>query len=118
MILLVVSSLEYTNFAFRNRETEHVPYFPEEILSSNSAIWFSPDARRLAYIQFNDSSVEEVQLPLYEPSGSSPYTRYGSLRYPKAGTANPEVTLFVVDMRSLENEQTYRIQPPQVFSKR
>ncbi len=44
----------------------YVYRFIEEILGSNSALWFSPDSSRLAYIQFNDSLVAEVKLPIYE----------------------------------------------------
>ena len=43
--------------------------------------------------------VGEVRLPLYEPDSRNPYVRHRSLRYPKAGTANPEVSLRVVDLQ-------------------
>ena len=32
-------------------------YFSEEIIGSNSAMWFAPDGNRLAYVKFNDSTV-------------------------------------------------------------
>ena len=47
----------------------------------------------------NCKKVGEVKLPLYEPDSRNPYVRHRSLRYPKAGTANPEVSLRVVDLQ-------------------
>ena len=46
-----------------------------------------------------NQKVGEVKLPLYERDSRNPYVRHRSLRYPKAGTANPEVSLRVVDLQ-------------------
>ena len=35
-------------------------YFTEEIIGDNSALWFSPDGSRIAYVRFNDSLVSEI----------------------------------------------------------
>ena len=35
-------------------------YFTEEIIGDNSALWFSPDGSRIAYVRFNDSLVSEL----------------------------------------------------------
>ena len=48
-----------------NLMTSFWPCLPEELLESNSACWFSPDSAKLAYLQLNDSRVQEIQLPLY-----------------------------------------------------
>ena len=38
----------------------HFLYFTEEIIGDNSALWFSPDGSRIAYVRFNDSLVSEL----------------------------------------------------------
>ena len=65
--------------------------YPEE-LSLGNAYWWSPDSKRIAYLQFDVSKVilqPQVDLialrAVYEPQ-----------RYPKAGTPNADVRLGVV----------------------
>lgn len=89
-------------------------------MSQKHALWFSPDGTRLAYVQFNDSQVEEVRLPVYEPTQwqGTPYPRYSPLRYPKAGTQNPTVALMVVDLKNLANERAFALRPPKPLRKR
>ncbi len=58
----------------------------EEILRSNTALWFSPDGRRLLYINFNDSTVEEQSYQWYgtiEDSNAHLYPTIKKVRYPK-----------------------------------
>jgi dipeptidyl-peptidase-4 len=65
--------------------------YPEE-LALSTAHWWSPDSRRLAYLQFDTSAVliyphadiSKVR-PVWEPQ-----------RYPQAGTANSKVRLGIV----------------------
>ena len=41
-------------------------YFTEEIIGDNSALWFSPDGSRIAYVRFNDSLVSgQITLMLF-----------------------------------------------------
>merc|ERR1719367_2175482 len=62
--------------------------------------------------------VREVKLPLYEEDSRNPYVRNCPLRYPKAGTANPEVSLHVVDLQSLDGEaKTAVVDPPPIIGK-
>ena len=108
----------------------------EEVLESNSASWFSPDSARLAFLRLNDSKVGEVTLPLYadgsssgSSSGSSgssgsPYVRSARIRYPKAGTENPEALLRLVELPrggGAEEEEgerrSYNLRPPGVIAK-
>lgn len=78
--------------ARRNAELDWV--YPEE-LGLGTAYWWSPDSRRIAYLQFDVS-----RQPLY-PHGDvlkiSPV--YEPQRYPKAGNPNAEVRLGVVAAR-------------------
>ncbi|KAG0710834.1 Prolyl endopeptidase FAP [Chionoecetes opilio] len=62
--------------------------YEEEILSSNSALWFSPDSRRIAFATFNDS---------------------------RPGRDNPVVDLWVVDLAKLITggaDTVTRLAPP------
>ncbi|XP_069948629.1 inactive dipeptidyl peptidase 10-like isoform X3 [Cherax quadricarinatus] len=74
--------------------------YEEEILGSNSALWFSPDGEMLAYASINDTLVDTVPIPQY--SANQQYSVIHSLRYPKPGQENPKVTLWVVDLRSIK----------------
>ncbi len=72
--------------------------YEEEIWNrSPEGFWWSPDSRRIAYYHFDDTPVGRYTLlPDYKPSYPEP--RYQ--RYPKAGTANPEVRFGVLDVAS------------------
>ncbi|KAG7161752.1 Inactive dipeptidyl peptidase 10-like 1 [Homarus americanus] len=92
-------------------------YTTEEILSSNSALWFNPDGRRLAFATFNDSRVDTMNFPLYGRPGdlSFQYPIQQSIKYPKPGRANPVVDLWVVDLGKLvsgSGETVTRLPPP------
>ncbi len=71
-------------------------YF-EEILgraSNYAAFWWSPDSTRIAFMRFDDSPVPV--FPIYHADG-----QHGELerqRYPKAGDANPYVSMGVVNV--------------------
>ncbi|KAK2552559.1 Prolyl endopeptidase FAP [Acropora cervicornis] len=69
----------------------------EEVLNSDHALWFSPDSRFLAYIQFNDTSVRWYQFPWYG-NRKNAYTSLRKIAYPKPGYSNPTVKVFVVDL--------------------
>ena len=68
-----------------------------EELAQTSAMWWSPDSRRVAYYRFDEQQVLDYNLQLDQ-------TKIQSLNdveaYPKAGAANPIVDLFVYDVAS------------------
>ncbi|KAI9094390.1 dipeptidyl peptidase IV N-terminal region-domain-containing protein [Phlyctochytrium arcticum] len=70
--------------------------YEEEVLESHTAMWFSPQATRLAFLKFNETTVAEYFLQYYERKPQSPYPEQVSVKYPKAGTPNPVVTLHIV----------------------
>lgn len=75
--------------AVRNAELDWV--YPEE-LNLGTAHWWSPDGKRIAYLQFDVS-----RQPLYPQVDLLPLPpRYEPQRYPKAGEPNAEVRLGVV----------------------
>lgn len=59
--------------------------FTEEVLSSGSALWISPDGNRLAFAWFNDTDVDDFKYYLYGDPGSleDQYPEVVTLKYPK-----------------------------------
>jgi hypothetical protein len=59
----------------------------EEVFSSNTALWFSPDSRKLAYATFDDNRTRIMSIPFYGLPGSPEYqyTHAVNVRYPKVG---------------------------------
>ncbi|KAL1455165.1 hypothetical protein WDU94_009277 [Cyamophila willieti] len=87
--------------------------YEEEILTNNKAFWISPDNRRVLFASFNDSMVGELKFTWYGTNTHSTYPSIRSLRYPKAGTNNPLVTLHVVDLQNVHNSvKIYNLKPP------
>ncbi|KAF5298439.1 hypothetical protein FQR65_LT01218 [Abscondita terminalis] len=76
--------------------------YEEEVLSTNQALWFSPDGKKLAYGKFVDTKVKIMTLPVYGEPGSLEfqYTKAVQVRYPKPGTNNPVVSLHVADLEA------------------
>ncbi len=66
----------------------------EEELGTNRSFWWSPDGRRILFLQYDVSPVGLV--PIVDSSGLYPVVEYQ--RYPKAGTPNPVVRLGVIDV--------------------
>ncbi|XP_063236970.1 venom dipeptidyl peptidase 4-like [Bacillus rossius redtenbacheri] len=77
--------------------------YEEEVLATSSALWFSPGGSSLAYVTFNDSHVKEMTYDVYGTPGSlgGQYPELVSLRYPKAGSPNPSVSLRVIGLQGL-----------------
>jgi dipeptidyl aminopeptidase/acylaminoacyl peptidase len=72
--------------------------YEEEIFSDYSAIWWSKDGAKIAFLRFNESRVPEFDFPLYSASDS--YTTDVRLKYPKAGYPNPMVSVAVYDINN------------------
>jgi dipeptidyl-peptidase 4 len=66
-----------------------------EELGQTSAMWWSPDSRKLAYYRFDEKQVLDYSLQLDQTKIQS---RSDVEAYPKAGTSNPVVDLFVYDV--------------------
>ncbi|XP_078084387.1 dipeptidyl peptidase 4 isoform X2 [Mustelus asterias] len=84
--------------------------YEEEMLSSNNAIWWSPNGRYIAYGQFNDTQVPLIEYSFY---GDGQYPETIKIPYPKAGAIAPTVKVFVVDVKNLTSNE---IIPPEDFS--
>ncbi|KAJ8683546.1 hypothetical protein QAD02_019338, partial [Eretmocerus hayati] len=74
--------------------------YEEEVLATDAAAWFSPSGEHLVFATFNDSEVREAILMRYGQPGDleNQYATEERIRYPKAGTKNPTVTLNLVDL--------------------
>src|ERR1051325_1428850 len=66
-----------------------------EELYQNTAIWWSPDGKRLAYYRFDESKVPDYYLQLDHMKVQS---RMDIEPYPKAGAPNPVVDLCIYDL--------------------
>ncbi|KAI9318550.1 dipeptidyl peptidase IV N-terminal region-domain-containing protein [Dichotomocladium elegans] len=68
--------------------------YEEEVFEQGFALWWSPDSTHLAYLRFNETSVQDYSIPLYTVPGTK-YPQAIDIKYPKAGSANPVVTLHI-----------------------
>lgn len=68
--------------------------YEEEMYSSNQGLWWSPGGKHVAYVEFNDTEVPNIEYSWY---GDNQYPSTVSIPYPKPGAPNPTVKLFVVD---------------------
>ncbi|CAG8545177.1 16226_t:CDS:10, partial [Racocetra persica] len=72
--------------------------YEEEVLASKYALWWSPDAKRIAYLRLNESEVPEYRFPLYvDGMHVEPYVKEVVMKYPKPGYPNPIVTFHIYD---------------------
>lgn len=94
--------------------------YEEEIFSTNSASWFSPDGKKLAFIQFDDSNVSTIAIPHYGLPGQFQYPLMNEINYPKAGSVNPKVKFFYADFDGITvenaNQKVFNIAVPTEFT--
>ncbi|KAL4901298.1 putative dipeptidyl-aminopeptidase B [Aspergillus multicolor] len=84
--------------------------YEEEVFSGNSVTWWSEDGSQIAFMRTNESAVPEfpVQYYLSRPSGKAPppglenYPEVREIKYPKAGSPNPFVSLQFYDVEQGE----------------
>ncbi|CAH1394160.1 unnamed protein product [Nezara viridula] len=85
--------------------------YQEEIFKDDVAFWFSPDSSHLAYASFDDTLVSEVSIPTYVSQAQEGVV---TIPYPKPGTPNPIVTLFVVHLKN-SNFPKIQLSSPKSF---
>lgn len=65
-------------------------------------MWWSPDSSKLAFLRFDETTVDEFTFPIYNPTENSyqvvPYTTEVTMKYPKPGYDNPLVSVHVFDV--------------------
>lgn len=73
-----------------------------EELNVREAMWFSPDAKKLAFYRFDESKVPDFYLTLDQGKIQD---RLDVEAYPKAGAPNPVVDLFIYDLKDRTTKQ-------------
>ncbi|MEW6127556.1 MAG: DPP IV N-terminal domain-containing protein [Acidobacteriota bacterium] len=73
-----------------------------EELNQTTAMWWSPNGKKIAYYRFDESPVPDFFLQLDQTKLQS---RMDIEAYPKAGVNNPIVELFVYDIDSKKSTQ-------------
>ena len=66
-----------------------------EELSQTTAMWWSPDSKKLAYYRFDEKKVPDYFLQMEQ---TKLYSSVDTEAYPKSGEPNPVVDLFVYDI--------------------
>ncbi|CAH0556830.1 unnamed protein product [Brassicogethes aeneus] len=76
--------------------------YEEEVLGTGSAMWFSPDGQKLAFATFDDTNVDNFTYIIYGEPGSlkDQYTTPVTIKYPKVGTPNPIVKLYIYNLET------------------
>lgn len=75
-----------------------------EEVDQDEAMWWSPDGNYLAFYEVDENHMRDYHLTV---GNTDLYTDLKTVRYPKAGEANPKVALLIYDMVSGE---TTRVQ--------
>jgi len=66
-----------------------------EELNQNSAMWWSPDSKKIAYYRFDESKVPDYFLQLDQ---TKLYSKADIEAYPKAGQPNPIAEIYIYDI--------------------
>ena len=82
--------------------------FSEEILGRRPSLIVSPDDNHLCFASFNDTEVPLFKIALYGKPPTA-YTRIQDIAYPKPGTKNPDVHIYIYNTK---NKMTIELQPP------
>jgi dipeptidyl-peptidase-4 len=70
--------------------------YEEEFSMSKSFKW-SPDGKKIAFLRFDESAVEEFTMQLYY---NGAYPKNETFKYPKVGEENADVTAHIYDLKS------------------
>lgn len=76
--------------------------YGERIWKTRRAFWWNPSGDRLCFASFDDSYVDTTSYLKYGSyeSTSNLMPELVSVRYPKPGTINPSVSLWMADLTS------------------
>ena len=82
--------------------------YEEEVYSGPTALWWSPDSAKIAFLSFDETAVDEFTFPVYNPTEDSytvvPYPSHVTMKYPKPGYHNPLVSVHIFEAdKYLEN---------------
>lgn len=88
--------------------------YQEEVLPKPQAIWPSVDGTHILYATFNDTRVTALEFPWFGTTGqdgispnplsaSRSFPPSRSIRYPRPGSPNPEVELWVMELGNVSS---------------
>uniref|UniRef100_A0A803SLT8 Fibroblast activation protein alpha n=1 Tax=Anolis carolinensis TaxID=28377 RepID=A0A803SLT8_ANOCA len=92
-------AIQITENGYWNQIFNGIPDW-RKMLAVKYALWWSPNAKNVAYLQFNDTEIPVIEYSYY---GDSQYPRKITFPYPKAGAKNPTVRVFVIDTTNPEH---------------
>lgn len=73
--------------------------YEEEVLADEKAVWWCPDDSKLVFAKFDDSEVNSYSFPKYLIPEHR-YPQMQEIKYPKPGSSNPKVELYLFDSKS------------------
>lgn len=88
--------------------------YEEEILESDSALWWSPNSDYITFLETDETEVPEYSINYYIQKDGQDYPAYPDLRtikYPKPSSPNPIVDIKVYSLKS-EETVTYKLDEP------
>uniref|UniRef100_A0A670YR44 Fibroblast activation protein alpha n=1 Tax=Pseudonaja textilis TaxID=8673 RepID=A0A670YR44_PSETE len=90
------AAIQVTKNGYWNEIFNGIPdwVYEEEMLGTKYALWWSPNGKNIAYIEFNDTEIPVIEYSYY---GENQYPRKITLPYPKAGAKNPTVRVLIID---------------------
>ncbi|WVO18103.1 hypothetical protein L204_105805 [Cryptococcus depauperatus] len=76
--------------------------YEEEVFETDSAFWWSPDAKNIAFLRSDESNVKDFKLLYYNPGEDAfevhQYQSELDMKYPKPGTPNPLVSVHIYSL--------------------
>ncbi|XP_063285745.1 prolyl endopeptidase FAP-like isoform X1 [Pelobates fuscus] len=87
--------------------------YEEELFGTKYATWWSPNAKFIAYLQFNDTDVPVIEYSYY---GEDQYPKTISIPYPKAGAKNPTIKLFIAKIDVPGSVSTVQVSVPSMIN--
>ncbi|XP_069080360.1 prolyl endopeptidase FAP-like isoform X3 [Pleurodeles waltl] len=109
------SAIQLTYNGEENKIFNGIPdwVYEEEMLGTKFALWWSPNGRFVAYVEFNDTGIPVIEYSFY---GDEQYPRTITIPYPKAGTKNPTVRLFTVKTDAPRDVYLMEVPVPSVMA--
>lgn len=86
--------------------------YEEEVFASDKALWWSPGGTHLAYVKIDETEVRDYIIPYYVQHTDDVYPEMRSIKYPKSGTPNPSVDLYIY---SMDKSDSYHVNPSRHF---
>ncbi|UZJ54602.1 hypothetical protein CBS101457_003922 [Exobasidium rhododendri] len=92
--------------------------YEEEVFSGDTAHWWSPDGKRVLYLELDETQVKTYSFPIYNPTNingkASLYPQSVNMKYPKPGTPNPVVSVYVYEVHTGRKYELTSPPTPQV----